>query len=537
MAELSRRKILAGAVVGGAALGIDGPASAATRPDGPGTGGNCQPDSAPVVVTNNDPRYPSLVTPWNTRFQGKPENVHLVHTAKQVADIVEKAVAAGKRIAVRGGGHSYENFTASPDIQVLIDLSQMSNVYYDARRRAFAVEGGAKLGQVYAALFKGWAVTVPAGVCPDVGVGGHIAGGGYGFLSRRYGLVVDHLYAVEVVVVDASGRSRIIVATRDEGDPHRDLWWAHTGGGGGNFGIVTRYWLRSPGVDSKDPARLLPRAPASMISRMLTLSWDKMPESRFARFLGNYCDWFENNGAPGSPEAQLWGGFFAYHRTTGQLGLIVGVDGGVPNARRLLDEHCGEIMSGVGVRPEADQFDEVPFLGDRNWVHEPYLRSKNKAADLRKGFSDFQTAAIYRRLNDSQNPNAGASLNMGGLGGQISRVPKDATASAGRDSILRIYMTAGQWSTPAEDQKNIRWIREFYRDLYSETGGVPVPNQINGGSYINYPDVDLADPAWNTSGVSWETIYYKSGYPRLQRIKKRYDPGNVFRHALSIRPK
>ena len=65
-------------------------------------------------------------------------------------------------------------------------------------------------------------------------------------------------------------------------------------------------------------------------------------------------------------------------------------------------------------------------------------------------------------------------------------------------------------------------------------GGVPVPDANTDGSYINYPDVDLADPAWNTSGVPWHTFYYKDNYPRLQQVKKRYDPRNVFRHALSI---
>jgi FAD/FMN-containing dehydrogenase len=68
----------------------------------------------------------------------------------------------------------------------------------------------------------------------------------------------------------------------------------------------------------------------------------------------------------------------------------------------------------------------------------------------------------------------------------------------------------------------------------ARTGGVPVPNDANEGSYINYPDVDLADPEWSTSGVPWHTLYYKGNYPRLQRVKARFDPKNVFRHPLSI---
>ncbi|HET9257222.1 MAG TPA: hypothetical protein VFO16_18765 [Pseudonocardiaceae bacterium] len=73
-------------------------------------------------------------------------------------------------------------------------------------------------------------------------VGGHVSGGGWGMLCRQYGLIIDHLYAVEVVVVDATGKARTVVATRERNDPNRDLWWARTGGGGNSFGVVTRYW-------------------------------------------------------------------------------------------------------------------------------------------------------------------------------------------------------------------------------------------------------------------------------------------------------
>lgn len=70
--------------------------------------------------------------------------------------------------------------------------------------------------------------------------------------------------------------------------------------------------------------------------------------------------------------------------------------------------------------------------------------------------------------------------------------------------------------------------------MYRDTGGVPVPGEVSDGSYINYPDVDLTDPAWNTSGTPWHTLYCKDNYPRLQRAKAHWDPCNVFRHALAI---
>ena len=209
MADLSRRGLLAGAVAGGITVGLTGNSASAAPPGihaGSSASAQCASPDA-VVVGTSDPRYPSLITPWNRRFEGSPQNVHLVYNAKQVAEVVGAAVAANRRFAVRSGGHSFENLTSSPDIQELIDLSQMSDVYYDPKRRAFAIESGATLGKVYDTLVKGWAVTIPGGICPGVGVGGHFAGGGYGFLSRRYGLAADYLYAVEVVTVDQVGQA------------------------------------------------------------------------------------------------------------------------------------------------------------------------------------------------------------------------------------------------------------------------------------------------------------------------------------------
>ena len=129
---------------------------------------------------------------------------------------------------------------------------------------------------------------------------------------------------------------------------------------------------------------------------------------------------------------------------------------------------------------------------------------------------------------------------MGGMpglaayGGRINTVAPDATASAQRSSILDIACTTG-WLEPREDVKNLTWVREFYRDLFAESGGVPVPSEACDGTFINHPDTDLLNPSLNTSNVPWHALYYKGNYPRLQRIKARWEPLNVFRHALSIR--
>jgi hypothetical protein len=494
--------------------------------------------SDPVTVTPDDPRYDGLVEGYNHRFVGKPHYVRLVSTTEQVVAAVDEAVAAGKRIAVRSGGHCFEDFTSSPDVQVLLDLSAMAGVYYDEARRAFAVEGGAKLEQVYRILHDGWGVTIPAGTCFEVGVGGHISGGGYGHLSRRDGLVVDHLYAVEVVVVDESGRARAVVATRDEDDPHRDLWWAHTGGGGGNFGVVTRFWLRTPGVTATDPAEQLPKAPRTMRRRDIMWSWESMTEESFTTLLRNYCTWFEDNSAADTPQAQIWTNLIVTHRLSGMFGLTTVIDDDVPDAEQLLTAQVEAIAEGVGVEPTMSTHQVVGWMSEwmpsYSWPSDPLGRYKNKAGYLRKCYTDRQIAAIHRHLTREDHTNPWGCLVLTGFGGKVNTVAPGATAIPQRDSILKASYSTGMWFSAEEDAANIAWVREYYRDVYGDTGGVPAPDEVNDGSYISYPDVDLADLAWNTSGVSWQTLYYKDNYSRLQQVKKDYDPGNVFHHALSI---
>ncbi|GAA0400201.1 FAD-binding oxidoreductase [Microbispora corallina] len=510
----------------------------AVRP-GPGPG-TPVPAPGPITVTPDDPRYGDLVCGYNHRFTPAPDYVRLAATTEQVAAAVEEAVAAGRRIVVRSGGHCFEDFTASPDVQVLLDLSPMSAVYHDEERRAFAVEGGATLGHVYRVLHDGWGVTIPAGTCFEVGVGGHITGGGYGHLSRRDGLVVDHLYAVEVVVVGEDGRARVVVATREPDDPHRDLWWAHTGGGGGNFGVVTRFWLRSPGVESADPARLLPAAPTHMRRRDLAWPWAGMTEEAFTTLLRNYCAWFEANSEPDSPYRHLWTNLIVTHRSAGAFGLTSVIDAHVPDAERLLAAQVEALTDGVGVDPVADAEQVVPWMEtwmpSYSWPSDPNGRYKHKAAYLRRRYTDRQIAAIYRHLGGEGYHNPAACLVLTGFGGRVNAVAPGATAIPQRDSILKASYSAGMWVSEEEDPAHIGWVREYYRDVYAETGGVPVPGEVDDGSYISYPDVDLADPAWNTSGVPWHELYYKGNYPRLQAVKDRYDPRNVFHHALSIEP-
>jgi hypothetical protein len=492
-----------------------------------------------TIVTPADPRYPGLVAGYNHRFVGRPDYVRLAGCTADVVEALDEAVATGRRIAVRSGGHCFEDFSASPDIAVLLDLSPMAGVRYDPGMRAIEMQAGATLGQVYPALHDAWGVTIPGGTCFEVGVGGHVTGGGYGHLSRRDGLVVDHLYAVEVVVVNPAGRAEVLVATREQDDPYRDLWWAMTGGGGGNFGVVTRFWLRSPDADGSDPSRLLPRAPERIRRRDVLWSWDGMSEAALARLVGNYSSWLEHNSAVGTPATNLWSNLIVTHRSGGVVALTAVVDDAVPDAEKLLESQFQAMVEGTGLTASTDTQDVVDWMTSwmpsYSWPTDPLWRSKHKAGYLRGCPTDDQLATIARYLGDPGYTNPQACVVLTAFGGQVNAVRPDATATAQRDSVIKASFSTGHWLSADEDDLHIGWVRRFYRDVYADTGGVPVPGAVSDGSYIGYPDVDLADPAWNTSGVAWHTLYYKDNYPRLQRVKRRYDPRDVFRHRLSVR--
>src|SRR5262245_44467995 len=264
-------------------------------------------ESESVRIGPDDPRYLAVVDKrFNKRFRACPDYVRLVRSTEEVVSAVEEAVQEGRRLVVTSGGHCLEGFVSDPEVRVILDISPMKRVYFDSAMRAVAVEAGATVGETFRALFDSWGTVIPLGEFPEIGIGGHVVGGAFGFLCRQLGLAADYLYAVEVVTVDADGRARSVVATREASDPHRELWWAHTGAGGGNFGVVARYWFRSPGASGEDPAKLLPRAPESVTTFKAEWNWSDIDRPSFQRLLANHGVWCERNSGADSFYASLW---------------------------------------------------------------------------------------------------------------------------------------------------------------------------------------------------------------------------------------
>jgi berberine-like enzyme/FAD binding domain-containing protein len=455
-----------------------------------------------------------------------------------VISALQEAVDRQLRVVATSGGHCLEGFVSDPDVRAIIDVSPMKRVYYDHPMRAVAVEAGATVGETFRALFDNWGVTVPLGEYPAIGMGGHVAGGAFGFLCRQLGLAADYLQAVEVVTVDSAGRASAFVGTREQSDANHDLWWAHTGGGGGNFGIVTRYWFRTPGAAGDDPASLLPSAPGSITTFSAEWNWSDIDERSFLRLLQNHGTWCEENSASNSANASLWA-LMALHRK--QLGKLIvrGVSTAGDGAERQIDDHLAALNAGI----PAAQGRTVSRMSWLDFALNPLpemfagppggVSAKVKDAMLRRRLTDGQIGVAYDYLTRTDYDIMGGMLGFATYGGRVNTVAPDATASAQRSTILDMACNTG-WLDPSDAEENLKWVRGFYRDLFAETGGVPVPSDAYDGSFINHPDTDLADPMMNTSGVPWYVLYYKENYPRLQRVKARWDPLNVFRHALSI---
>ena len=492
-------------------------------------------------VNPGDPLYRDLQLRGNNRrFVGTPDRVYPVADTSQVVAAVDAAVSAGKRLAVRSGGHCVEGFVDDPAVECVIDLARMDAVSFDPERRAFAVETGATFGRLYTALDLGWGVTLPGGFCPTVGVGGHVIGGGYGALSRLHGCVSDHLYAVESVVVGVDGKAKRVVATRDEDDPNRDLWWAHAGGGGGNFGVATKFWFRSRDASGDDPAELLPRRPSGFTTASVAWKWADLDEAALATLYDNFLGWCERNSSPNTPAAAVWGQLIAFRKEFGVVMLTGQIDPGQSASREALDTYFAEVTANVpnGTKATRDEpwlYNTVnlPDASDALGLQATELRSKTKGAYLRSPLDAAQTATVYARLTDDDYGWRGGIISLSTWGGKINALNPSDTAIAERKSMALLAL-GSFWEEPEEDEKHLDWTRTFYRDLFAATGGVPVPNDRTGGCYINWPDPDLRDDKWNQSDSPWSELYYGGNYPKLREVKGRWDPRRIFHHPLSI---
>lgn len=511
-----------------------------------------------LVLEPDSPSFQSLTQGFNGRWSApNARRIYLPLTEAGVESATHQILkdGHGRAFKVRGGAHCYEDFVFNPDVEAILDLSLLNTVGFDPERGVFFAQGGANNFDLQYSLIR-FGKTLPGGSCPTVGLGGHVCGGGYGVLSPLYGLTVDWLTGVSLVHL-RNGKPEAIHVSRESTGHEADLFWAHTGGGGGNFGIITRYEFSE-----------LPDAPLSAEVQIFAWDWS-LVKRKGPAFLTRIVRFFESLSETLGNQAFVI--LKLTHFDSGQIQLLVqnvvlaGLastsDFAMPTllqekmATELLKHGLGETAKSLKsiaghpspFKPKSSQilswWEAITFYGASGGP----MNGKYKSAYLRKSFEDEDIRKIYRHLTRKMRDSSGRRISMrdsllqvDSYGGTINTVAREATAVWQRDSLYKLqYQTywpiqrgANQASSTGE--VHLQWIREFYADIYAETNGIPDPavdpkGQIDG-CYINYPDVDL-----NHHGLEKALqLYYGGNLGRLIHIKSVWDPLDFFNHSQSI---
>lgn len=464
--------------------------------------------------------------------------------AEAVVSVQEGLRRYGRNVKVVSGRHCYEGFAYNSSTRAIIDMAGVCTAGYDRERRAYYVDAGAELWTAYRTLLTGYGVTLPAGSCYSVGAGGHIAGGGYGLLSRAHGLTIDHVTAIDIVTWDSSSRTARLrhVSRASRSKAERDLFWALRGAGGGNFGVITRFWFDR-----------LPAAPAWATIWNVDWDWSSITEADFSRLLASYAEWVDS--MPDRHFALLG----LQHVQGGSISMTYQV---ASTPRAGLDQHLraaeraiAQARDMLAIKPSDEStqhltyFEAVQTLNDSG----PNAYGKYKSAYMRSGFPEDQVAALYaglRTVPAGVDPaDMGASVvQVDSYGGAINRIPSTATALPQRSSILKLQFQT-YWSNAAapgrgssgaageQSAAHLEWIDGIYRDVYAAYGGTPDPSRdpagVVAGCYYNYPDADLGTRADGRLDQALH-LYFLGNRQRLTGIKSRWDPDDYFHHAQSI---
>jgi FAD/FMN-containing dehydrogenase len=435
------------------------------------------------------PGYVQACTLWNAMIERRPALVVRCAGTPDVMHAVRFAATRGLRLSVRGAGHNIAG-NGLCDGGVAIDLSAMRAVRVDPARRTVRVEPGCTLGDIDHDT-QAFGLATPTGINSTTGIAGLTLGGGFGWLSRAYGLTADNLLSADLVTADGALRHV------DEAQ-HPDLYWAIRGGGG-NFGVVTSFEFQLHEVGPE------------VLAGLIVHPYDAAPEVlRFYRdFVAGSSDeltvWFVLRQAPPLP-------FLPPEVHGREIVILAACYAGDPHdgERELvpLREYGQPIADVIGPHPFAawqQAFDPLLGGGARN-----YWKSHN--------FTELPDE-LLDRLVDFQGrlPTPLTELFVGRLGGAVNRVAPDATAYPHRD-VEFVMNVHTRWEAPADDQACIAWARE----LFDATAPF-----ATGGAYGNFMSEDeRRAPA-----------AYGGNYRRLARIKATYDPDNLFRVNQNIEPR
>ena len=431
-------------------------------------------DLVGAVVGPGHGDYDRLRRVYNAVIERRPAAIVQAATAGDVQAVVRIAAERGLPLAVRCGGHSFAGL-GTCDHGIVCNLSQMNAVVVDAEAMTVEVGGGALLGDVDRAGEKHGLVT-PAGVVSHTGVGGLTLGGGMGYLSRRFGLTIDSL--IEADIVTADGALRRVGAQEDP-----DLFWAIRGGGG-NFGVVTRFKFRMHVLGPTVIRRWT--CPASATAAILRQYRDELRDSP-REFTTAFILSQESLAL-----RAIWSGSTA--GAAARMERLARLPGAVPDPNAN--------MSFLELQRASD--DILPW-GRRYYSKGGFLEAMDdRAIEIIAG----SVASM---------PVPGLEVYCLQLGGAVCDIAEDATAYSGRAGAF-YWISQGVWDSPDDDERAIAWCRR------TADGLAALSLKAN---YVN----EQAD-----TGVA-RGAYGEAKYRRLANLKWRYDPTNLFRLNQNIEPR
>jgi FAD/FMN-containing dehydrogenase len=442
-----------------------------------------------AVLLPGNAGFDEARTIWNAMIDKRPGAVVSCRTAADVANAVTFAAEHQALTAIKSGGHNIAG-NAVCDGGLVIDLSTMNNVAVDADTKTASVEAGALLADVDAAT-QAHGLALPLGINSTTGVAGLTLGGGYGWLSRKFGLTIDSLIGADIVTPDGQGR-------RASATENPELFWAIRGGGG-NFGVVTSFDFKLHEVG--------PEVLSGLVVHPIAAAPDLLREYRklAAAMPDELTVWVVMRKAPPLPflpeewhgkEVLVFAACYAGDMAEGEKALA---------PLRALGTPIADV---IGPHPYAgwqQAFDPLLTPGARN-----YWKSHNFEV-IEDGLVDLLTEAVDRL------PTPECEIFIAQLGGATRRADPSATAFAqrGANFLMNVHT---RWQDAAEDTHCIAWARELFdRTARFATGGV----------YVNFMPEDEGGRVKNAFGQS---------YDRLARIKAEVDPTNLLRMNMNIRP-
>jgi FAD/FMN-containing dehydrogenase len=436
------------------------------------------------VTAPGDSGYDQARKVFYGKWDRRPAAVVRPTGAEEVARVVALAGDAGLELAVRSGGHSLAGHSTTEG-GIVVDLSAMDDLEIDPEGRTAWAQTGLTAGAYTAAVGKHGLAT-GFGDTGSVGIGGITLGGGVGFLVRRFGMTIDSLLAAEVVTAD--GR---ILQVDDQ--HHPDLFWAIRGGGG-NFGVATRFRFRLHELPSIVGGMLLLPASAEVVEGFVAAA-DAAPEELSG--IGNVMV------APPMP--------FLPEAAHGQLVVLA------------LLCYAGDAEAGERAlapfralaEPVADMLQPMSYADMFAAEEEEYHPTAVSRTMLVDTVDREVAGTIMRHLEASDAPVRVAQLRV--LGGAMARIPADATAFAHRDSRIMVNLAAF-YEGPDDRVVRQAWVDEFAAVLH----------QGDSRAYVNFIGDEGPDRVREAyPGPTWD---------RLAEVKRRYDPGNLFRRNQNIPP-